>query len=87
MLAWTVRVWIVLLAVAAGLALYAVAVGVWGVGRMLRAGWRRARGWVGVSRPHSLTAVSSDPDTLPEPHTPAQARPRPSWARTEQDAA
>ena len=77
-LGWALVVWIVLLAVVAGAALYAVVVG---VACACRAVWR------GVAAALAAVQRPAGPELLPEPHEPPHAHTAPSWARTEQDAA
>lgn len=94
---WALLAWIVLTAVVATAALYAVAVAVWAVVRLiwltLSAAWAVAASF----RTHSRRCGASQGDgggfPLPAPERAAERRsgiqphPRPSWARTDEEAA
>jgi hypothetical protein len=71
-------VWIVLLAATVTLALWTVVVTV---------AWACRALWRGVAAVRSAVQRPTVPESPPAPHKPAEARLRPSWARTEQDAA
>jgi len=77
-LGWALVAWIVLLAVVAGVALYAIVVT---VACACRAVWR------GVTAALAAVQRLSAPELLPEPHEPPHAHTAPSWARTDKDAA
>jgi hypothetical protein len=77
-LGWALTVWIVLLAAVGTLAGWTVVVTV---------AWACRGLWRGVAGVRALVQASRAPEPLPEPQKPAEARPRPSWAHTEQDAA
>lgn len=73
--------WLLLCAVVATLALYAVAVIAWAVVRAGRrtasAAWARAHGCAPTGAPHSPSCDSRDAGDAPKP---PQRRSRPSWA-------
>ena len=84
---WALLVWVVLMAVFATAALYAVVVTVWVVGRSV---WRVLRGAWTAMRPRtdSLAPLAAEqPTEDPEPPRTAERisapplRPAPSWAR------
>lgn len=77
-LGWALFVWIVLLAVVAGVALYAVVVA---VACACRAVWRGVAACVAA-----VQRLNALPEPQPAPEAP-QPRPAPSWARTEHEEA
>lgn len=89
-LGWALAAWIAVLAmVGAVVLLGGTAVGAWavrGLWRTVRASIPRARGCAPASRPQPVSCGSRDAGDAPEPAE-ARLRPRPSWARTDKDAA
>jgi hypothetical protein len=80
-LGWTLLAWIVALAVVAAVALYALVVIGWWVGRILWRAWRGA--WRYLTAPHR---ASRDSPATPDPERPSDgrtARPLPAWAVTQ----
>jgi len=80
-LGWAFRIWMVLVAFAAGAALYAVVVG---VACACRAVWRGVSAALAalqrLNAPELPRTLPVTPQARTEPHAP-------SWARTEQEAA
>lgn len=80
-LGWALLIWIILLGVVAGLIVYAVVVVVWctvrGTVLAVMAARRRLYGRVSAS---GIPSAPPEPRDAPES---AQARPAPSWARTD----
>jgi hypothetical protein len=77
-LGWALLVWIVLLAATVTLALWTVVVTV---------AWACRALWRGVTAVRSAVQRSAAPESPHGAPEAPQARPRPSWAHTEQDAA